>query len=346
MKLELEIRDPLQADAWDAVVRDFPQSKVFHGAAWARVLSDAYGYRPHYALFRQEGRIVALAPLMEVRDIWGRPRAVSLPFSDSCPPLVREGVDFGPAFASLLEYARKAGWRSLEFRGGSFAEEAADFNASFYAHRLELTGENEPLENRFRSTTRRNVRKARDAGVQVSFSASEGALREYFRLHCLGRKHHGVPPQPYAFFQAIHRHLLVAGSGTIALAEYRGKTIGGAVYLRWADEAVYKYGAMDRAWQDLRASYLVMAEAFERLRAEGMKEVDLGRTDSDDRGLRQFKMGWGCREETVKYCRYDMDRGAFVRGPGASRGVARAICRRMPVFALRVMGAILYRYAG
>jgi len=103
MKLELEILDPLQAEAWDAIVREFPQSTVFHGSAWARVLMDAYGYRPHYALFRRDGKIAVVAPLMEVRGVWGRPRGVSLPFSDSCPPLFREGIDFGPAFQVLLD---------------------------------------------------------------------------------------------------------------------------------------------------------------------------------------------------------------------------------------------------
>jgi hypothetical protein len=62
MRLELEILDSVQAEAWDAIVREFPQSTVFHGSAWARVLMDAYGYRPHYALFRQDGRIGAAAP--------------------------------------------------------------------------------------------------------------------------------------------------------------------------------------------------------------------------------------------------------------------------------------------
>jgi hypothetical protein len=347
MKLELEILDPLKAEAWDAIVREFPQSTVFHGAAWARVLMDAYGYRPHYALFRRDGRIEAAAPLMEVRGIWGRCKGVSLPFSDSCPPLVWEGIDFGPAFQVLLDYARAAGWRSLEFRGGPFAAAGAEFaSATYYEHILALAGREDSLEAGFRSTTRRNVKKAREAGVKVSFSSSEEALGEYYRLHCLSRKHHGVPPQPYTFFRAIHRHLLAAGGGTVALAEYRGGNIGGAVYLYWGEKAIYKFGAMDRKWEDVRASYLVMAEAFERFRAEGFKEIGLGRTDLDDSGLRQFKTGWGCREEIVKYCRYDVDRGTFVKEPRGSRGVARKICRRLPVVVLRMAGSILYRYAG
>jgi hypothetical protein len=185
--------------------------------------------------------------------------------------LVREGFDFGPAFESLVEYARKIGWRSFEFRGGPFAEGAPFTNASYYEHRLSLEAESKPLDSRFRSTTRRNVKKAREAGVRVSFSNSEEALGEYYRLHCLSRKHHGVPPQPYAFFRAI---LAICGGGS-------GTMLWRSI---WAGTSGGRFICVGRTWRSINlgrwiagggldGEILVMAEAFVRFWAEGVKEI-------------------------------------------------------------------------
>ena len=39
---------PLENPNWDALLTSRPDFSFFHGAAWARVLAETYGFTPHY----------------------------------------------------------------------------------------------------------------------------------------------------------------------------------------------------------------------------------------------------------------------------------------------------------
>ena len=50
------------------------------------------------------------------------------------------------------------------------------------------------------------VRKAEKEGVCAEVSTSAEAIEVYYGLHCETRRKHGVPPQPFSFFQNIFRN--------------------------------------------------------------------------------------------------------------------------------------------
>src|SRR4051794_41068573 len=83
------VRLALDDPAWAALVAGSPAAPPFHHPAWAQVLADAYGYRAFVLAEAggDDGGPVAGAPFLEVRSLAGRRRWISLPFTDSCPPL-------------------------------------------------------------------------------------------------------------------------------------------------------------------------------------------------------------------------------------------------------------------
>ena len=59
--------------------------------------------------------------------------------------------------------------------------------------------------------------------MEVSQSAE--AMQEFYKLQCLTRKRHGLPPQPLHFFLNIHRHILSQNMGMIVLARHQGQPV-------------------------------------------------------------------------------------------------------------------------
>jgi hypothetical protein len=181
--------------------------------------------------------------------------------------------------------------------------------------------------------------------VVVSIGHDEAAMREFFRLHCLTRKRHGVPPQPYVFFSNIGRYLAGQGLATIFLASGQGgRAIAAALFLHFGKHVIYKFGASDMAFQHLRANHLLMWEAIERFSSEGMGELHMGRTEIGHPGLRRYKLAWGAREEELVYFRYSPQRGGFIAGGPPGSGWSQQIFRRMPVPLSRMIGAFAYRH--
>ncbi|MGA2401911.1 MAG: GNAT family N-acetyltransferase, partial [Syntrophobacteraceae bacterium] len=303
-------------------------------------------YKPLYFTGREGAEVSALIPVMEVRSFLTGKRGVSMPFTDRCEPIVTEGGRFSSVFDEILHYGKKAGWKYLELRGGAKHLDGPVPYRTYMRHVLKIHDQEKQLFTGLKKGTKSNVRKAAVSGVRVTISDSETDLDQYYRLHCLTRKRHGTPPQPYSFFKAIHRNVISKGKGFTVLGTWQDRPVSGAVYLHSGRKAIYKFGASDLRYQHLRPANLVMWEAIRWFSKNGFDELCFGRTDLDNAGLIHFKGGWGAREEPLDYYRYDLKRSIFVKGLPEMSGLAERIFRGLPVPLLRLAGELLYRHMG
>ncbi len=340
--VETTIIDPFDVPAWDREVVAHPSSTFFHSSAWARVLVKAYGHHPLYLRFSCAEQLLGLVPLMEVKSRWTGRRGVTLPFTDSCEPLLflesaRRGI-----FEKLSEMGRNRGWQSLQFRGGPPPDDLARPSLSFYRHVLDLRAGPEQLFTEVESSVRRAIRKAERNGLTIAVELTIEAVRDFYRLHCLTRRRHGAPPQPWRFFQAIFEEVISTGAGFVVLARTESAPIAASVFVKCGKKAVYKFGASDEERQDLRGNNRVMWEGIKTLAAGGCETLDFGRTSVQNTGLRRFKLGWGAAEELIHYYKADPASGEWLNERDKSTGIHTTIFQKLPVALNRLAGAVLY----
>ena len=108
---------------------------------------------------------------------------------------------------------------------------AVPWNAC-YTHDIDLQKSEEDLFCSLKSSNQRNIHKARREGVEIRISDSEDSLRVFFRLHCLTRKRHGVPPQPSTFFKNLYLFVMAKGYGIVVSAWYRHKIIAVDIFVK------------------------------------------------------------------------------------------------------------------
>ncbi len=102
---------------WLEFVESHPGATPFHLPAWATLIADCYRFEAFVLAMRDtDGEILAGVPTVAVRSPLGRLRWVSLPFSDSCPVLVRHDVAAADVAQALREYALAGPARELEVR--------------------------------------------------------------------------------------------------------------------------------------------------------------------------------------------------------------------------------------
>ncbi len=250
--LGVELVNPLAGTNWDHLVGRHPDASFFHSSAWAKVLAGTYRHQPFYLRFSEEEKTVALLPLFEVASTFTGRRAVCLPFSDSCPPLLFPGVDLSSLRHAVGALARERKWRHVEFRGESGLAAEDRLPATFYGHTLDLQAGAETLFSRFDGSVRRAIRKGEASDLRVHVERTPEALEEFVSLHALTRKRHGVPPQPRRFFSQIYEQIIRPGSGFVVLARRGATAVAAAIFFVWADKAIYKFGASDQSEQSLR----------------------------------------------------------------------------------------------
>jgi CelD/BcsL family acetyltransferase involved in cellulose biosynthesis len=336
--------NPLEDPGWDERVVDRRETSFFHGASWGKVLQATYGHHPMYFVVLKDGKLHALLPLMEVRSPLTGTRGVSLPFTDECQPIGFSPSEYEGVFHSLLRQGRERQWDYLEFRGGRDLMPRATPSLCYYGHTLDLQADDEALSARFKSSVRQAIRKAARHGVKAQITTAPDAVEAYYRLHWRTRRKHGVPPQPWAFFSNLHRHVLSKGQGFVCLASLNERPIAGAIFLLSGRKAIYKFGASDERALPLRGNNLLMWAAIQWLCRHGFEQLDFGRTSMANPGLRQFKLGWGTVEKRIEYFKYDLDADRFVTDRDLSSGWYNWVFRSMPSALFRLTGALLCRH--
>jgi hypothetical protein len=344
--MDIQIINPITYPNWDDLLLSCPDYSFFHSSAWSRVLAESYGYTPLYFTVLEKGKVRALMPIMEVNSFITGKRGVSLPFTDFCDPIVLNGIPFRELLNCIIEYGQKHGWKYLELRGGQNFLTFNSPSSTYLGHTLHLSKDHGGLLSTFRDSTRRNIKKAVKEGVKAEISNSLESIKDFYRLNCMTRRQHGLPPQPFSFFKKIYDHAVSKNLGLVILASYSQRVIAGAIYFHLAEKAVYKYGASDLGHQDLRANNLVMWEAIKWYSQNEFKSLCFGRTEPENQGLIQFKSGWGTTQQQINYYRYDLKKGSFVSGSPKVTGFHNKIFRNMPIPLLNKIGNILYKHVG
>ena len=344
--MELEILDPLEYPGWDDLLLTHEDYSFFHSSAWARILCESYGYKPLYFTSIENGRLSALIPVMEVKSFLTGKRGVSLPFSDYCEPIVPEENTFRDICEEIINYGKKSGWKYFELRGGTQFFHGTTPSSQYYLHTLDLSLNEEQMLSHFRDSTKRNIKKAMKEGVEVAIGNSLKSIQEFCRLNCITRKHHGLPPQPLYFFENIYEHILSKDKGVVIIASHDKKVIAGAVLFLFGKTATYKYGASDRTYQHLRPNNLIMWQAIDWSTQNGYTSLFFGKTESENKGLLQYKHGWGAIEKIVGYYRHDLSKGAFIENHSMLTGFHNKIFSKMPIRLLNIVGSMLYKHIG
>jgi CelD/BcsL family acetyltransferase involved in cellulose biosynthesis len=340
----LRLVDPREDSGWDKRIADLPGVSFFHGAAWANVLCESYGHRPFYIRSGDGNSLDGLLPLMEVASPLTGRRGVSLPFTDLSPVLASDESIARRLVDQALTLGRERQWCYLELRGISGGLSDLTSSVAYLAHRLDLRAGPDALLNGMDQGARRAIRKAQQSGVEIEITRAPEALRLYFRLHCLTRKRHGLPPQPLHFFDNIGRMVVGQGGGFVAIARWMGQPVAGAVFVHSDRHVIYKYGAMDEAFQGMRPNNLLFWQVIQECCQKGFESLHLGRTSLANEGLCRFKRSLGAAEQPLHYLRFHFRRGAWVTSPDRASSPANAVFRCLPVPVLRGLGWLLYRH--
>jgi hypothetical protein len=344
--MEINVVDPTKVADWDAKIAALPGSSFFYTQEWAKVLQASYGYVPLYFALADSGAMRALLPMMEVSSFLTGKRGVSLPFTDYCQPLVPHEQVFFALFETAKQEAKRRGWKYIDLRFTNGILKGEIPSLFFHGHVLDLSVGLEQLFGQFSDTSRRNIRKAEKQGVEVGFENTLEALQDFYRMNCMTRQRHGLPPQPWHFFENVHREIIARGMGITAMARHEGKPVSANVYFHFGDKALFKFGASDKRYQHLRAGNLVMWEAIRFYAGKGCKCISFGRTEPENKGLRRFKEGWGTKETDITYYRFDLASAAFVTENDSVSRSRREMFSRLPLPALRALGKLLYRHVG
>lgn len=344
--MTIQIINPIEYPNWDELILSNDQSRYSHTSAWIKVLLETYNYKPLFFTLIENGRLIDLLPIMQIKSYLTGSRGVSLPFSDQCPLITKNLSSFNTIFKDVIKYGKKASWKTIYLKGGNKCLSDSILPVeTFLTHNLYLTKNEEEIFSSFRNSTKRNIKFAIKKNVRVKIQNTLKSIEEYYRLHCITRKRHGLPPQPFNFFKKSYEHIISKKKGAVALASYNNKIIAGAVFFQFNKNAIFKFGGSDSSHHNLRPNNLVMWEAIRWYCNKGYNTFNFGRTELKNKGLIQFKKGWGTTEKRINYYKYDLIKDCYVNNKSNIKSYSN-LFKIIPEPFFRIAGNIFYRHIG
>jgi len=340
--------DPIHDPAWLALVERHPRASVFHTPGWLEALRRTYGYEPAVLTTSPPGVELANGVVFCRVSSWlTGPRIVSLPFTDHCEPLVDGCEGLQDILAALRSEWNSKGLKYVEMRPAEFDPGLfpdLTISNTFTLHRLDLHPSLDDIFRGFhKNCVGRKIRRAEREGLAYEVGGSEPLLEKFYHLLALTRRRHVLPPPPLAWFRN-----LIACMGDrlqIHMAFKNGQPVASILTLNYKAALVYKYGCSDKQLNKLGGMHLVLWKAIQGAKHNGLREFDLGRSDSGNVGLIKFKDRWGAARSTLTYWRYGAV-AADLASVDRNTHIVRRILGHLPNDLLARAGSLLYRHVG
>jgi len=285
------IEENASASDWDRFVATQPAATGYHRFAWRQVFQRALEHRTHYLLARQDGEVVGVLPLVEVRSvIFGRALS-SLPF-----------VNYGGVLAATCEAADallRHAERIAAERGLSYIilrhRERLFTDLPVRSHKvtmlLPLEKSAEAMWNSLDRKVRNQIRKAEKSNLAAVCGGIE-LLDEFYSVFARNMRDLGTPVYGRELFAAILGAF--PEDARIHLARLDGEVVAGAFSYSYGSVFEVPSASSLREYRALCPNHLLYWSMLQDAIRQGRTTFDFGRSTPND-GTHHFKEQWGAQ---------------------------------------------------
>lgn len=305
---------PAPRDVWRALLRDDPEAGPAQTPEWLDWLCAARGYVDASRLYEfRDGRRMVL-PMAGKAVHRFRITQESMPYGYGYGGLVGDGSPASTAdVRSVLDDLRRqpsirTGVTPSPGAAGTWSEAAPPdvVLTPTSSQVIDLTGGFDAVwSQRYRKDTRKKVRRAEKAPLDVRRSTSPDFVAAFDHLHRQSIERWAAQRgQPRWVGHLVERRRDRTGQLRTAPVALPGMFVGWSAYLdgepvaayamlRWGSQAVSWLSAMNRELADRTcAGYLLQSSAIEEACAGGARSYHLGESDPGS-GVEQFKAAFG-----------------------------------------------------
>lgn len=324
---------------YDDFVQRAAGARLCHTHAWTRMVEEAFGYKGHYLVARENGRICGVLPLIYVRSRLFGDRLLSQPFSDYGGPVTTSPAATEALYNRAVEIATACRCDSMEFRNTIPLCHDLYLRQDKTSMVLPLAPNAQDVWKDLRHKTRNRVQKAERSGLTVKSGGPE-LIEDFYRLWTVRMRELGTPCYPCKLFRVIMRtfpdqsRIFVALHEGLPIAVLFTYTFKGWVQCSW--------GAALRGYDSLGPNYLLNWVAIEYYCGQGMRWYDFGRSTKGS-GPHIFKERWGALPIELCWQYWTPPGGRLSLATPTDdryRGKVEA-WKKMPLWATRLIGPVI-----
>ncbi|HXU87957.1 MAG TPA: GNAT family N-acetyltransferase [Methylomirabilota bacterium] len=294
--------------AYDEYLHTSDGGLLYYSLAYRRFLCDLLNCRAEYLVATSGSRVVGLLPLMALDGPYGTVWN-SLPFFGSYGGILADDAQTAGQLARRYDdLTREAGVAAATVVTNPFVPpEANRFPADTVDERIGQFTSLEPFRDgspdrylrEIESSARRNVRRARDAGVVVRID--NGALPWLEVAHRDSMVAVGGRAKPPRFFTLLESHFIAGKDYNVYVADVDGVTAGTLLVFYFNGTVEYFIPATLPRYRALQPMALVIVTAMQDAAAAGHHRWNWGGTWRQQSTLYRFKRKWNAVDRPYRY---------------------------------------------
>ncbi len=284
---------------WDEFVFGCPEATFFHRAGWKRVIERAFGHLTHYLYAEQDGRIVGVLPMTEIRSRLFGHALVSNAFCvyggiAAANDQARRVLD-----ETARDLARVLEVDHLEYRQLKPFHTDWPLQDLYYTFRKPIDPDPERNLLAIPRKQRAMVRKGIKNGLRSEFDST---VDRFFKVFADNVKRHGTPALPKRYFQLLREEF---GADCAVLSVlHEGRVVSSVLTFYFRDEVLPYYAGDLEVARHLAANDFKYWELMRTACERGCRLFDYGRSKRGT-GQFDFKKNWGFEPQPLYY-EYDL----------------------------------------
>jgi Acetyltransferase (GNAT) domain len=293
--------------AYSSYVVDAAGALVYHSLAYRDLLLEHLGCGQEYLIAWGDGEVRGVLPLMWTGDEGGRVYN-SLPFYGSHGAVLADSEEAETALIAAYDArATAASTLAATLVENPFAvgrppqppHNLIDERISQVTALPAPPGEEDALMELIDSSARRNVRKARRAGIAATVDA--GRLPAIAEIHRQNIEAIGGRAKDESFFAAVPRHFQEGRDFEVHVALRDGAVVAGLLTFYYNGTVEYFTPAVHHEHRSDQPLAVVLIEAMAAAARRGCRRWNWGGTWTSQDGVFRFKRKWGAHEGRYRY---------------------------------------------
>jgi FemAB-related protein (PEP-CTERM system-associated) len=280
---------------WDAYVLEHPEASFFHRAGWQRVIERAFGHRTHFLYAEQNGIIVGVLPLAQIRSRLFGHSLSSLPFCAYGGIVADHDAAFAALDQAAQTLARQLNVGALEYR--NLRAQHGDWPAKdlYVTFRKPIEPEIEQNMNAIPRKQRAMVRKGIKAGLTGEIDRD---TRRFFHAYSSSVHRLGTPVFSRSYFRLLKEEF--GDDCEVLTITLDGQVISSVLSFYFRDQVLPYYGGGVDAARAVAGNDFMYWDLMRRACERGLKVFDYGRSKQGT-GSFDFKKNWGFEPAPLHY---------------------------------------------
>lgn len=280
---------------WDAYVEKMPEATFFHKADWRTVLRRAFGHRSHYLYAEQDGEIVGVLPLAEVKSWLFGHSLISTPFCVYGGPVgdtqdvVDQLIDEACRLADSLQVDH------LELRNQHRLRNDWPSKELYFTFRRDISDNEEENLKAIPRKQRAVVRKSLTLELDSKFDES---IEPFYEAYSTSVRNLGTPVFSKKYFKILKQTF--SDQCDVLSIRKDGQMVSSVMSFYFRDQVLPYYGGGSVLARTLKGNdfmyWQLMCSASER----GCRVFDYGRSKAGT-GPFSFKKNWGFEPQPLHY---------------------------------------------